>query len=121
MSEGFYLNASPFETRLGRSNFLVLQVTCAHFGYCSELIFSRPSNNTYPGFVASDPFSVFIESKSNIGRMKFPVTDLLPRAMRATEYRMRIPTPKESTIRGKGKKVLSDTTWATCCDRPRPN
>jgi len=75
----------------------------------------------YPGLGASDPISILIESKRDIGGIEPPISDPLPCTMRATEYRMRVPASKESTIRRKGKKVLSHTTWATGCQDPRPN
>ena len=59
--------------------------------------------------------------KRDIGGIKLPVADPVPRTMRATKYRMRIPASKESAIRGKREKVLSDTSRATGCDDPRPN
>jgi hypothetical protein len=69
----------------------------------------------YPGFGASDPLSVFIESKRDIGGIELPVTNPFPGTMRATEYRMRIPASKESTVRRKGEEVLSHTCRATGC------
>jgi hypothetical protein len=56
----------------------------------------------YPRLGASDPFSVFIESKRDIGGIKLPVADPLPRTMRTTKYWMRIPASKESAIRREG-------------------
>ena len=50
----------------------------------------------YPRLGAADPFSVFIESKRDIGGIKLPVADPLPRTMRATKYRMRIPASSDS-------------------------
>jgi hypothetical protein len=75
----------------------------------------------YARLGTSDPFSVFIESKRDIGGIELPISDLLPRTMRSAEYWMRVPASKESTIRRKRKKVLSHTTWATGCHNPSPN
>jgi hypothetical protein len=60
----------------------------------------------YAGLGTSDPFSVFIESKRDIGGIELPISDLLPRTMRSAEYWKRVPASKESTIRRK-RKVLS--------------
>jgi hypothetical protein len=53
----------------------------------------------YPRLVTSDPLSVFIESKRDIGSIKISIANPLPGTMRATEYRMRVSASKESTIR----------------------
>jgi hypothetical protein len=41
-------------------------------------------HNVYPRLGASDPFSVLIESKRNVGGIKLFIADPLPRTMRAT-------------------------------------
>jgi len=119
ISERLYLNPFPFKARLGRSNLLVLQVTCTYFGYTHEVIVSRPSDDMYTGLGASNPLSGLIESKCDIGGIKLLIAGPLPRPVRTTEYGMRIPASKESTIRRKGKKVLSHTTRPTGCHDPR--
>jgi hypothetical protein len=121
MSERLNLDTFSLKTHFGRPNLVVLQVACADFGHAREFVVSRARDNVYPSLGASDPLSVLIESKRDIGGIKLPIADPLPGTMRATEYRMRIPASKESTIRRKGKKVLSHTTWATGCHDPRPN
>ncbi|HVS25879.1 MAG TPA: hypothetical protein VHE58_00990 [Burkholderiales bacterium] len=113
MSEWLYLDTFSLKTRFGRPLLVVLQVACADFGHAREFVVARALDNVYPGHIASDPLSVLIESKRDIGSIKLPVADALPGTMRAAEYRMRIPASKESTIRRKGKKVLPHTTWAT--------
>src|SRR5208337_4168375 len=110
MSERLNLDTFSFKTHFGRPNLFVLQVTNADFGHVRELVVSRTSGNVYPGLGASDPLSVLIESKRDIGGIKLPIADLLPGTMPAIEYRMRIPASKESAIRRKGKKVLSHTS-----------
>ena len=121
MSEWLNLDTFSLKTHLGRPNLLVLQVTYADFGHAREVVASRARDNAYPGHGASDPLSVLIESKRDIAGIKLPIADPLPGTMRATEYRMRIPASKESTIRRKGKKVLSRTARATGCHDPRPD
>jgi hypothetical protein len=106
-SERFNLDTFSLKTNFRRSNFLILQIACAYLSHASELTVSRPRNNVYPGLGASDPLSSLIKSKGDIGRIKLFVTNPLPSTMRATKYGMCIPTSKESTIRRKGKKVLS--------------
>ena len=110
MSERLNLDTSSLKTYFGRPNLIVLQIACADFGHARELVVARASNNMYPGLGASDPLSVLIESKRDIRRIKLLIADPLPGTMPATEYRMRIPASKESTIRRKGKKVLSHTS-----------
>jgi len=75
----------------------------------------------YAGLGASDPLSALIKSERNICGMELFIAHTLPGTMRATEYGMCISTLKKSTIRRKGKKVLSHTTWATGCHNPSPN
>jgi len=113
MSERLDLDTLSLESRFRRALLLAVQIEYAHLGHTRELVIARALDNVYPGLIASDPLSVLIESKRDIGSIKLPVADALPGTMRATEYRMRIPASKESTIRRKGKKVLPHTTWAT--------
>ena len=42
-----------------------------------------PGDNVYPGLGASDPLSVLIESKRDVGGIKLPIADPLPGAIRA--------------------------------------
>jgi hypothetical protein len=98
MSERFDLDTFSLKTHFGRSNFLVLQIACAHFGHARELVVARASNNVYPSLGASDPLSVLIESERDIRGIKLPISNPLPGTMRATEYRMRVSASKESSI-----------------------
>jgi len=111
MSERFYLNAFSRKTPLARADLVVLQVASAGFCCGRELVVSRALDNVYPDFVASDPFSALVESKSDIGGIKLPVTDSLPGTMPATVYRVRIPASKESNIDGVRATFLR-------CERP---
>ncbi len=99
MSEWLNLDTFSLKTHFGRPNLVILQVACTDFGHARELVVSRASDYVYPGLGASDPLSVFIESKRDIGGIKLLIADPLPCTMRATEYRMRIPASKESAIR----------------------
>jgi hypothetical protein len=121
MSERLNLDTPSLKTYFGRPNLVVLQIACADFGDARELVVTKAEDNVYPGLGASDPISVLIESKRDVGGIELPISDLLPGTMCATEHRMCVPASKESTIRRKGKKVLSYTTWATGCHDPRPN
>jgi hypothetical protein len=121
MSERLNLDTSSLKPHFGRPNLFVLQIASADFGHARELVIARAGDNVYPGHGASDPLSVLIESKRDIGGIKLPIADPLPGTMPATEYRMRIPASKESTIRRKGKQVLSHTSRTTGCHNPRPN
>jgi len=115
------LDTFPIKTHFGGPDLLVLQVTCADFGYDGELVVSSAGDNINQGIRAAYPLSVLIESKRDIGGIKLPIANPLPGTMPAAEYRMRIAASKESTIRGKGKEVLSHTRRATGCDDPRPD
>jgi len=120
MSEWLNLDTFSLKTHFGRPNLIILQVACADFGHARKFVVSRARDNVYPCLGVSDPLSVLIESKRDISCIKLPIADPLPGTMRATENRMRIPASKESTIRRKGKKVLSHTSRAAGCHKPRP-
>ena len=87
-SERLDLNTFSLTPHFGRSNLFVLQVTVADFAHARELVAPRAGDNVYPGLRASDPFSALIESERNKRGIELPITDPLPGAMRATEYRM---------------------------------
>ena len=72
----------------------------------------------YPSLRTPNPFSTLIEAECNIDGFKFFVAQTLPGTVPATECRMGISASEESSIRRKGKKILSHTSRATRCDNP---
>ena len=111
-SELLYLDTFSRQTPpFACANLVVLQVALAGFCCGRELVVSRALDNVYPDLVASDPLSVSIELKSDIGGIKLPVADALPGTMPATVYRVRIPASKESNIDGVRATFLR-------CERP---
>ena len=121
MSRRLNLDTSTLETYFRCPNLGVLQIACAYLSHACELVATGARDNVYPGLCASDPLSALIKSERDISSVELTITGPLPDTVRATEYRMGIPTSKESTIRRKGKKVLSHTSRATGCHDPRPD
>jgi hypothetical protein len=121
MSRRFNLDTFSLKTNFRRPNLGVLQIARAYFRYACELVATRARDYVYPGLGASDPLSTLIESECDIRGVELTITGPLPGTVRAAEYRMGIPASKESTIRRKGKEVLSHTSRATGSHDPRPD
>jgi hypothetical protein len=112
-SERLDLDTFSRKPRFGCALLLAVKIEDAHLGHTRELVLAGTLSDSYPRLLGSNELPVLVEPQRDVCRVEFSVANPLPCTMGYAEYRMRISTSEERSIRREREEYYALTPRAT--------